>query len=209
MIEARDVTEGLWLWRQPHPEWAPHLGWEPPVTSFCVTARDTTVVLDALAPPRGDPVWERLDGLRPSAAVVLKPDHTRDARLVNERYGATVYGAIELTWEQLERVEPFEETAPGSELPAGIVLLDDGRWRRETPAYLRKQRALVFADGLVCDAEGVLRVWATPWHERRVLPALRAIVDGYDFEHVLVSHGEPMHTRAELEAALERPPYTG
>lgn len=23
-VEVRDVAPGLWLWRRPHPEWAPH-----------------------------------------------------------------------------------------------------------------------------------------------------------------------------------------
>jgi hypothetical protein len=95
------------------------------------------------------------------------------------------------------------------ELPGGVQLLDDGRWRQETPAYLPEQRALVFSDGLMCDPNGDLRVWHTPWHERRVLPTLRAILDGYDVEHVLVSHGEPVHTKQDLEAALERAPWEG
>ena len=53
---------------------------------------------------------------------------------------------------------------------------------------------------------GELRVWATPWHEERVLPAMRAMLD-LPFEHVLVSHGEPVHTRADFESALARAPY--
>ena len=56
-------------------------------------------------------------------------------------------------------------------------------------------------------AGGVLRVWATPWHEERVLPALRSLL-ALPFEHVLVSHGEPVHGRADFEAALEREPWS-
>jgi glyoxylase-like metal-dependent hydrolase (beta-lactamase superfamily II) len=67
---------------------------------------------------------------------------------------------------------------------------------------------LVFADALTADAGGILRVWGTPWHERRVLPALRAMLE-LPFELVLVSHGEPVHDRAEFEAALTRAPYSG
>ena len=52
---------------------------------------------------------------------------------------------------------------------------------------------------------GVLRVWATPWHEERTLPALRALL-ALPFEHVLVSHGEPVHSRADFVAALDREP---
>jgi hypothetical protein len=40
-----------------------------------------------------------------------------------------------------------------------------------------------------------------------VLPALSALL-ALPFEHVLVSHGEPVHDRAAFEAALERPPWS-
>ena len=93
------------------------------------------------------------------------------------------------------------QTAPGMELPGGVLTLDDGRWRQETPVYLPEQRALVFTDGLAADSGGVLRVWETPWHERRVVPALREMLE-LPFEIVLCSHGEPVHDRAEFEAAL-------
>lgn len=56
-------------------------------------------------------------------------------------------------------------------------------------------------------AGGLLRIWWTPVLERRALPALRALLD-LPFEHVLVSHGEPVHTRADFEVALEREPWS-
>jgi len=55
---------------------------------------------------------------------------------------------------------------------------------------------------------GELRVWATPWHQERALPALRALLK-LPFEHVIVSHGEPVHTRAAYERALESAPWSG
>ena len=39
------------------------------------------------------------------------------------------------------------------------------------------------------------------------LAALRALLD-LPFEHVLVSHGEPVHDRAAFEAALEGEPWS-
>ena len=72
--------------------------------------------------------------------------------------------------------------------------------------FLPEQRALVFADGMTAPG-GELRVWATPWHRERTLPALRALLS-LPFERVLVSHGEPVHERAEFEAALEREPWS-
>ena len=41
-----------------------------------------------------------------------------------------------------------------------------------------------------------------------VLPALRALLD-LPFEHVVVSHGEPVHDRAAYERALTLPPWSG
>jgi len=54
---------------------------------------------------------------------------------------------------------------------------------------------------------GDLRIWWAPSLEVRTLPALRAMLD-LPFEHVLVSHGEPVHSRADFEAALEREPWS-
>src|SRR3712207_8981822 len=34
MAEVRDVAPGLWLWRQPHPDWHEDAGWQPEVTSW-------------------------------------------------------------------------------------------------------------------------------------------------------------------------------
>ena len=50
-------------------------------------------------------------------------------------------------------------------------------------------------------------MWATPWHRERALPYLRTLLE-LPFEHVLVSHGEPVHTRADYEAALTRTPWS-
>jgi hypothetical protein len=44
-------------------------------------------------------------------------------------------------------------------------------------------------------------------HESHVLPALTALLE-LPFQHVLVSHGEPVHDRAAFQAALERPPWS-
>jgi hypothetical protein len=50
-------------------------------------------------------------------------------------------------------------------------------------------------------------VWATP-QEERAGAALRALLD-LPFEHVIVSHGEPVHDRAAYERALELPRWEG
>lgn len=65
----------------------------------------------------------------------------------------------------------------------------------------------MFADALTAPG-GELRVWATPWHQERALPALRALLE-LPFEHAIVSHGEPVNTRAAYEQALEGAPWRG
>jgi hypothetical protein len=202
-----DVAPGLWVWRQRHPAWDPGADWDPLVASTCVAADGETVVLDPLA-PREDAaaVWERLDARPPTAAVVLKPDHVRDVDLFVRRYGARAYGPS-LFWRDDVPEAELEPIEPGSRLPGGLLALHDGRGRNETPLWLPGPRALVFADALT-ERDGELRVWGTPWHEERVLPALRELLE-LPFEHVIVSHGAPVHDRAAYERALRLPPWAG
>jgi hypothetical protein len=205
--ELRDVARGLWLWRLEHPDWHPDAGWEPRVTSTVIESGGEVGVLDPLAPPAGaDDVWERLGARPPTFVVVLKPDHVRDVDLFARRYEARAYGPS-LFWPHDVPETELEPIEPGSELPGGLVALYDGRGRNETPLWLPEQRALVFADALTAPG-GELRVWATPWHEERALPALRKLLE-LPFEHVIVSHGEPVHDRAAYERALGLPSWTG
>ncbi len=206
-VEVRDVAPGLWIWRLEHPHWRPGQGWEPIVACTCVESGGEALVLDPLAPPaEAVEVWKRLDSRPPTVVVVLKPDHVRHVDQFVRRYKARAFGPrlfdpVDIPDTKLTPLEP------GSKLPGGLVALYDGRGRNETPLWLPEQRAIVFADALTAPA-GELRVWATPWHEKRVLPALRELLE-LPFEHVIVSHGEPVHSRAEFERALERTPWSG
>jgi hypothetical protein len=203
--EIRDVAPGLWIWRVEHPAWSEESQWAPPVTSTCVESRGEVLVLDALAPPEdAREVWERLDAAAPTVAVVLKPDHVRDVDGFVRRYGCRAFGpwlffAGDAPEKELEPVEP------GTELPGGLRAFADGRHRMETPLWLPEQRALVFADALT-ERNGQLLVWGSASHEDYVLPALRKLLE-LPFEHVIVSHGEPVHDRAAYERALELPPF--
>jgi len=206
-VEVRDVAPGLWIWRVEHPDWRPGLDWEQLVTSTCVESGGEVAVLDALAPPQeAAAIWDRLDARPPTLAVVLKPDHVRDVDLFVRRYECRAFGPW-LFWRGDAPQTELEPIEPGSELPGGLVALYDGRGRMETPLWLPGQRALVFADTLTAP-DGELRVWASPAHEERALPALRKLLD-LPFELVVVAHGEPVHSRAEYERALERTPWHG
>ena len=203
--ELRDVTDGLWIWQLDHPDWKPGLEWRPAVTSTCVESGGEVAVLDALAPPDdSDEVWARLDERAPTMAVVLKPDHIRSVDTFAQRYGVRAFGPGVFHRGDIPETE-LEEIWPGKELPGGVVAQYDGRGRNETPLWLPQQRALVFADALTAP-EGELLVWATPWHEERVLPALRALLE-LPFEVVIVAHGDPVHGRSEFKRALERRPW--
>ena len=200
-----DVAPGLWVWRLEHPDWNPDASWEPLVTSTVVETGGEVTLIDPLAPPEDQrEFWARLDAAPPTLVVILKPDHVRDVDLFVRRYDARAFGPS-LFWPHNVPETELETIEPGSEIPGGLVALYDGRGRNETPLWLPEQRALAFADALT-ERDGVLRVWGTPWHEERVLPALRALLD-LPFEHVIVSHGEPVHDRAAFERALELPPW--
>ena len=200
------MAEGLWVWRMPHPDWGPDASWEPPVTSTLVQSGGEVAVIDPIAPPATEEAfWNRLDERPPTLAVILKPDHVRDVDLFVERYGAAAHGPYLFDRDNIPTTE-LEPLEPGTELPGRLLALYDGRGRGETPLWLPEQCALVFADAMT-ERGGELRVWGTPWHEERVLPALRALLD-LPFELVIVSHGEPVHDRAAFERALGLPPFT-
>jgi hypothetical protein len=205
-VEIRDVAPGLWLWRQPHWEWREGDDWEPEVSSFVVESGGEVLLLDPLAPPpSARNFYDRLEAKHPTAAVVLKPDHVRDVDLFVHWYDIPAFGPW-LFWKgDAPRVE-LTALLPDDVLPGGLVALSDGRGGVERPIYCPEQRAIVFADGMTAPG-GELRVWWSPVHEKRTLPALREMLD-LPFEHVLVSHGEPLHTRADFEAALEREPWS-
>jgi hypothetical protein len=204
-VEVRDVADGLWLWRQPHPDWSEGEGWDPLVTSVAVRSGGVSLLLDPLAPPpREREVWDRIEAHAPSVVAILKPDHVRDVDLFVRWYGARAFGPL-LFWPGDVPHTKLEPLRFGNVLPGGLEALYDGRDMLETPLWLPEQRALVFADSLTAP-EGELRIWHSPAHLQRTIPALREMLS-LDFEHVIVSHGAPVHTRADFEAALERPPW--
>jgi hypothetical protein len=207
-VDFTDIAPGLWIWRQRYPGWHSGVDWEPVVASTWVASGGEIAVLDALVPAddAGD-LWKRLDAQPPTLAIVLKPDHVRDVDAIVGRYGARAFGPS-LFWRQNIPATELEAIEPGSRLPGGLVALYDGRGRNETPIWVPEHRTLVFADGLTAQGDGTLRVWATPWHRERVLPALRELL-ALPFERVIVSHGAPIHDRAAFERALELEPWAG
>src|SRR5437867_8925512 len=54
----------------------------------------------------------------------------------------------------------------------------------------------------VCSSD----LWMSPTHTDRALPDLRGMLD-LPFGRVIISHGEPVHTREAFERALELPEW--
>jgi glyoxylase-like metal-dependent hydrolase (beta-lactamase superfamily II) len=204
-VEIREVARGLWLWLTEHSDWRPGLDWGPRVASTCVESRGEVGVLDPLAPDDdSSKLWARLDERPPTFAAVLKPDHVRDVDRFVRRYSVQAFGP-EVFYPGDAPETRLEWLYPGAELPGGLLALHDGRGRNETPLWLPEQRTIVFADALTAPT-GELRVgWWMPWHEDRVVPALRKMLE-LPLERVIVSHGEPVHDRAAFERAIELPP---
>ena len=71
-----------------------------------------------------------------------------------------------------------------------------------TDKQLFTHRRPVGAVGVI--TAGNFPVAVPAWY---IVPALRALLE-LPFERVLVSHGEPVHGRADFEAALERAPWS-
>jgi len=179
------------------------------VTSTFVESGGERLVLDPIAPQdEAAGLWKRLEKNPPTIAVVLIPDHVRDVDLFVSRYGARGLGP-RLYWQDDMPKTKLEMIESDDKLPGGLVALYDGRGRLETPLWLPEQRVIVFGDALT-ERNGDLRVWDSPSHEKRELPALREMLE-LPFEKVIISHGdrEPVHNRAAFERALQLPPWEG
>jgi hypothetical protein len=160
--------------------------------------------------PTATPTPERPATTSRRISKTISADPGRPRARIHARVGdvlaLTVRGDV-LDGVEVEAIGKLEPIEPGSRLPGGVLALYDGRGRNETPLWLPGPRALVFADALT-ERDGELRVWGTPWHEQRALPALRELLE-LPFEHVIVSHGAPVHDRAAYERALRLPPWEG
>jgi hypothetical protein len=207
-VGVRDLAPGLWIWRAKHPFWKPGDDWQPVVTSTFVESKGERLVLDPLAPPPDSDVWKRLDQHPPTAAVVLMPDHVRDVDVFVRRYGARGLGPLFFFPDDIpkNKLEPIRYDA---KLPGGLLALFDGRGRLETPIWLPEHQVIVFGDALT-ERSGELRVWDSPSHEKRELPALRSMLE-LPFERVIISHcdTEPVQSRKAFENALGLPPWRG
>jgi hypothetical protein len=145
--------------------------------------------------------------------AVITPDHLRatwdDRQTWSVDAVARLYGCRAFGPEVSDPDRPLEAELrpilPGQELPGGLLAFRDPRGWSETPLWLPEHQTLVFADALT-ERAGQLRVWMSPTHLERAVPDLRAMLD-LPFERVIISHGEPVHTREAFQRALELPQW--
>jgi hypothetical protein len=211
-VEVIDLAPGLWIWRLEHPEWNEHCDWQEVVTSTCVDADDERWLLDPLLPPADTPeVWDRLAERPPTAVALLIPDHhdrmswsDRQVRSVDAvviRYRCRAFGPDDWSNNKPPKTN-LQKIVPNEDLPGGLMPFRDPRGWSETPLYIPQQKTLVFGDALT-ERGGVLRIWGTPNIER-ARSDLRAMLD-LPFERLIISHGQPVHTREALQRALDLP----
>jgi glyoxylase-like metal-dependent hydrolase (beta-lactamase superfamily II) len=207
-VEIRDIAPGLWIWRAEHHHWEPGDDWQPIVTSTYVESGGEKLVIDPVVPKASaEELWKRLDGRPPTVAAITIADHVRDVDEFVSRYRVRAFGPRLFYPDDVPK-NKLEILEPDQVLPGGVIALYDGRGRLETPLWLPEQRVIVFGDALT-ERAGVLRIWSSPWHEKRALPALRELLK-LPFEQAIISHSdrEPVHDRAAYERALKLPPWT-
>ena len=214
-VEVIDLGPGLWIWRIEHPSWNPDVDWQQVVTCVCVDAGSERWLLDPLLPTDdATQVWDRLAERPPTAVAVLSPDHmrrtwsdpqTKSLDAVVRRYGSRAFGPQVFDPDHGPPETEVQPILPNHELPGGLLPFRDPHGWHETPLWLPEQRTLVFAD-VLNERAGVLSVLMSPTHEDRALPDLRTMLD-LPVERVIISHGEPVHTRDAFKRALELPQW--
>ena len=202
-----DLEPGLWIWCARHPFWKQGDDYQQVVVSTFAESGGEKVLIDPLAPSLDCiDIWSRLDKSSPSMIIATMPDHIRDIDLFVRRYKSKAFGPMFYFPDQVPHTGLAPVIAENS-LPGGLKPLFDARGRAETPIFLPEHRYIVFGDALT-ERNGELRVWDSPWHTKRELPALRAMLE-LPFVRVIVSHFDqsPVHTREEFQQALELPPF--
>jgi len=208
---ATELADGLWTWRREHPEWDTRADWDPDVACYAVRLAQAMLLIDPLWPEEGSEDFDWLDGIARAdrlLVAVLKPDHVRDAAGIAHAYGGRIV-AGEAAAGAIAGTAPVHVVAAGEKLLEGIRTLDDARGRGETPLWVPHYRAVAFADGIIGDGDGGLRVWSYPAGlEEAVRAAMTAIAD-LEPDMVLVGHGAPVTSggAAALRSALDRPPF--
>ena len=234
LLETTRIADGLWRWAAPHPEWTPEKdrpgGWGRMVGAVyfepAASEADALALFDPIAPPAGSPeagkFWAALDRdvERAGRAIVIYVGngyHARGALEFQRRYAARFRVEVCAHADAVGRLgfEPtcrFGDTAAPRTVvePFPIEALDVG----ETAFFIRRHRALVFADAVIGAGGGTLAVAPRSWaaegseagarYQERFRASLKRLLE-LDPDIVLPSHGEPALSKGRdaLAAALD------
>jgi glyoxylase-like metal-dependent hydrolase (beta-lactamase superfamily II) len=209
---VRELRDGLWHWRAPHPGWRAGEPWDELVSSYALDDGKRLVLFDPLAPPSR---LLDLAGEREPVIVLTAPWHERDTRSLVERFGPPVHVPPPDSAEDLIRkygitVEQAGEGSPdirwllageggaewhpyaaGDRLPIGAEAFP-GRESNDLVLWVESIGAVISGDTLVDFGEGLQ---IAPWlredvTRESVAAGLRPLLD-LPVKLVLPAHGEP------------------
>lgn len=182
----QEITEGLWRWTSPHPDWKPNaepgssMDWDREVGCVLYLTTTDAVFIDPQLPPDPAPFWEWCDPLvagRSASVLTTIHWHLRSRAELADRYHAATVN------------DP---------LPEGVRSLVFAR-TDETLFWLTAPRTLVVGDRILGGRAGGLRLCPDSWMAslrnpmtQEQLRVLLAPVLELPVERVLTSHGEPV-----------------
>ena len=217
----RELKDGVWHWRAPHPEWTPADHWPQEVSSYAIDDGARLLLFDPLAVP--DELLE-LAAEREPVVVLTAPWHERDTKSLVGRLGVPVFvpppdtvddlvrkygitpdqaagGSPDVAWLLAGDVGDFHLYAAGDRLPIGIEPFP-GKEHNDLVLWCGSVRAVLLGDTLVDFGRGLeVNQWLKGDVTReQVVEGLRPLLD-LPLEIVLPAHGAPTG-RAALERAL-------
>lgn len=186
-----EILPGVFHWETLHP----NIG--KAVSSYWLD--DAGVVIDPFVPRDGGLDWFRGRGTAPAAVLLTCRHHLRDAPRFAEAFDCPIlcnHEGLHAFDDDLEVVG----IEPGHEIAGEIQVVEVGALSPdETAFYVPSARALVIADGIVRDGPdepiGFVpdALMDEPEETRaELLEAFEQILDGLDFDHLLLAHGGPV-----------------
>ncbi len=198
-----EILPGIWHWTTPNPG----IGGTP-VSSYWLD--ESGVFIDPLLPEDAGIAFFESRPTPPQAVVLANRHHYRDSGRICERFGCQVY-VPRAGLHRFTDGEPVVGYQAGDELPGGLRALVIGSLSPdEDGLYLESAAALWVADTIVrSPTDPSSRIgWVAdslmddPEETKAgLLQAFRAVLDDYEFEHLLLAHGLPLvgDGRSEIE----------
>jgi hypothetical protein len=187
----REVVPGIFHWATQHPRIRLR------VSSYWLDADG--VLIDPLVPAEVGIDWFVDRATQPQAVLLTNRHHYRDSGRFVERFGCTVHchraGLHEFV--HGENVEGF---APGDILPGDVLACEvGGICPDESALYVRAQRALAVADGVVRGGPDSALGFVPdaymddpPATKHALVSAYARLLDELEFDHLLLAHGVPV-----------------